>query len=207
MTDLLAVGLASWIIQDGNYGDFRRGDRKAFALEFFASTDLDKVKAESTTLPSLERGWGAIHKALGKVVHVTDDWWVIDTGILIYNGAEKPPTDVRVGDRVTGEINVGIDPFAYFERLARDPNAPALIYDWEIEKIEMQTSPFVEVQPRLRTRDPRQLGMMEIDATNAWTDDGGAADYVLHCRRLDGPARRTRSRNDQGREKALQSRG
>jgi hypothetical protein len=34
MTDLLVVGLSSWIIQDGNYGNFSRGADAAFALEF-----------------------------------------------------------------------------------------------------------------------------------------------------------------------------
>ncbi|HYW59089.1 MAG TPA: hypothetical protein VE909_01095, partial [Xanthobacteraceae bacterium] len=90
---------------------------------------------------------------------------------------------------VRGEIFIGIDPFFYFERLAREPDAPALIYDWEIEKIEMQTAPFIEVRPRLRERDPARLGWTEIAETDAWKDDGGLADYVLHCRRLDGSPR------------------
>jgi hypothetical protein len=202
MTDLLAVGLASWIIQDGNYGEFERGDHRAFALEFSASTELDKVKPEGEHTPFLERSWGAMHKALGKVVHMTVDWWAIDAGILIYNEAQKPPRDVQLGDWVTGEIYVGIDPFDYFERLARHPDAPALIYDWKIEKIEMQTSPFIKRQPWLVSVDLSRPGLMEIETTNAWVDDGGLADYVLHCRRLDGPARRTRGRTDQRIQKA-----
>ena len=66
MTDLLAVGLASWIIQDGNYGDFKRGDRKAFALEFWASAKLDTVKREGATMPSLERNWALPTKLWAK---------------------------------------------------------------------------------------------------------------------------------------------
>jgi hypothetical protein len=34
MTDTLVVGLHSWIIRDGNYGDFARDTNAAFALEF-----------------------------------------------------------------------------------------------------------------------------------------------------------------------------
>jgi hypothetical protein len=196
MTALLAVGLGSWIIQDGNYGDFKRGDRKAFALEFWASAELDKVKSEVAPIPSLETSWGAIHKALGKVVHMTDEWWAIDVGILIYTDAQEPPKDVGLGDWVSGEINVGIDPFMYFERLARHADAPALIYDWKIEKIEMETSPFIKRRPWLVPIDLSRPELMEIETTNAWVDDGGLANYILHCRRLDGPARRTRSRSD-----------
>jgi hypothetical protein len=193
MTDLLAVGLAAWIIQDGNYGDLKRGDHAAFALEFYASTKLNEVEPETPPMPSLIGAGDALYKALGQVAHIGDDWWALDVGILIFR-EEKPPQNVRLGGWMSGEIHVGIDPFFYFESLARQPSAPALIYDWEIEKIEIQTAPFVEVQPRLRKRDPTRLGWSEIDRTNAWEDDGGSADYILHCRRLDRPARRTRSR-------------
>jgi len=44
MADSLVVGLSSWIIQDGNYGDFSRGERAAFALEFYASTEIRRSK-------------------------------------------------------------------------------------------------------------------------------------------------------------------
>src|SRR5437870_1903422 len=32
------IGLASWIIQDGNYPDFSLGDQRRFALEFSATS-------------------------------------------------------------------------------------------------------------------------------------------------------------------------
>ena len=37
---LIQVGLASWIIQDGNYGDFTVGQQAKFALEFGALNGL-----------------------------------------------------------------------------------------------------------------------------------------------------------------------
>jgi hypothetical protein len=192
MTDLLTVELASWIIQDGNYGDFTRGNLAAFALEFRASTKLDEVDPERQRRPSLISVGDARYKALGQVVHVSDDWWVIDVGPLLYR-EEKPPRNARLGGWMGGEIHIGIDPFFYFERLAHQPNAPALIYDWKIEKIEMQTAPRIEVRPRVMERDPARLGWREIAKINAWEDDGSFADYI-HCKRLDGPARRTLTR-------------
>ena len=33
--ELLNVGLDAWIIQDGNYADFRVGEEQDFALEFY----------------------------------------------------------------------------------------------------------------------------------------------------------------------------
>jgi hypothetical protein len=38
MTNSFKIGLSSWIIQDGNYPDFKQGERAAFAIEFFAPT-------------------------------------------------------------------------------------------------------------------------------------------------------------------------
>ena len=52
-SDLLTVGLASWVVQDGNYGDFARGKRAAFALEFFALESLLPIEAPSAEKPSL----------------------------------------------------------------------------------------------------------------------------------------------------------
>jgi hypothetical protein len=190
MTDSLVVGLSSWIIQDGNYGDFNRGDRAAFALEFYASTQLAEINAGRAPTPSLIHVGAAQYRTLGQVVHVADDWWVINAGILLFR-EERPSRTVRPGNWLGGEIYVGVDPFFYFERLASQPDAPSLIYDWTIEKIEMQTAPFIEIHPRTMQRDPERLGWREIGSTNAWKDDEGRAEYNLHCKRTTDPPRRT----------------
>jgi hypothetical protein len=48
---------------------------------------------------------------------------------------------VRRGGWLRGNVYIGVDPYFYFEQLGHEPGAPALIYDWKIEKIEMQTAP------------------------------------------------------------------
>jgi len=196
MADSLVVGLASWIIQDGNYGDFTCGERTAFALEFYASTELAEIDPGSAPAPSLIQGGGARYRASAQVVYVSDDWWVIDAGIVLFR-EERPPRAVRQGTWLGGEVYVGVDPFFYFERLASQANAPPLIYDWMIEKIETQTAPFIEIGPQMMGRDPERLGWKEIGSTNAWNDDGGRAEYILHCKRIEGPARRTLSRKSE----------
>ena len=98
-------------------------------------------------------------------MHVADDWWVLNVGILVFR-EERPPTNARRGRWLRGKIYIGIDPFFYFERLARQPGAPALIYDWKIEKIEVQTAPLIEVKPRVMARDPAKLGWREIVETD-----------------------------------------
>ncbi len=87
-------------------------------------------------------------------------------------------------------IAFGVDPFFYFQRLARQDGAPALIYDWTVTKIEMQTAPRRETKPKYLERDPRLLGWREIEKTDAWQDDNGSAEYLLYCRRSEAPPRR-----------------
>jgi hypothetical protein len=188
MTDILAVGLSSWLIQDGNYGDFARDANAAFALEFYASLSLEEVEPDPSRAPSLTHVGDANYDVLGQVVHVADDWWVLNVGILVFR-EERPPTNARRGRWLRGKIYIGIDPFFYIERLARQPGAPALIYDWKIEKIEVQTAPLIEVKPRVMARDPAKLGWREIVETDARGDEG---EYLLHCNRLDSPPRATR---------------
>jgi hypothetical protein len=184
----LVVGLSSWVIQDGNYRDFARGTNSAFALEFYASPPLEEFEPASAIAPSLTYIADASYEVIGQVVHVATDWWVIDVGILAFQEATLP-TNLRQGSWFRGRIQIGIDPFFYFQRLARQPSAPALIYDWRIERIEVQTAPLIEVRPRVMERDPTKLGWKEIVETSAWEDEG---EYLLYCHRLDSPTRRTR---------------
>jgi hypothetical protein len=183
MTDTLIVGLYSWIIQDGNYAEFSRDAEVAFALEMHAPSPLKAVDPDFQPVPSLRHVGGAHYEAVGQAVYVADDWWVFDIGVLTFR-EERPPVDLCQGNWLRGEIFIGIDPFYYFERLAHQAGAPALIYDWKIEKIEEQTSPLIEVRPRVMARDPNRLGWKEIAETNSREDAG---EYLLHCKRIGGP--------------------
>jgi hypothetical protein len=102
--------------------------------------------------------------------------------------AGMPPDDITVGCWVSGEINVGVDPFDYFERLSRCYAAPALIYDWDVKKIELETTPVIEFG-RMRTRDQSRREWREVEDTRARTG-GFTEEFVLHCSRLDTPPRR-----------------
>ena len=125
----------------------------------------------------------ADYEVVGQVIHVADHWWAIDVGVLVFQETE-PPATVRQGSWLRGKISIGIDPFFYFERLAHQPGAPAQIYDWKIERIEVQTAPLIEVKPRVLERDPTKLGWKDVLKTNAWEDEG---EYLIHCTRIGGP--------------------
>jgi len=191
ISDYLGIGLASWVIQDGNYGDFVSGKHAAFALEFFAVTLLVTIEPPIGERPALNHLDGSQYEAVGKVVYVGADWWVLDVGFLAYSMTPLPP-NAQLGGWIEGEICIEIDHFAYFETLAKEADAPALIFDWKIEKIKIQTAPWIEVRPNSWQRDHAQNGWQEIDMTAAWHDDEGHAAYILLCTKLDSPARRTR---------------
>ena len=183
MTGHPVVGLSSWVIQDGNYGDFAQGENTAFAIEFYAGSALEEFEPNPAASPSLTHLGNACHAASGQVVHVAEDWWAIDVGILAFR-QEIPPAHVKSGAWLRGEMYVGVDPFFYFEELGHRPGAPALIYDWNIERVYVQTAPLDGVRHRIMVRDPAKLGWKEIAETKAWEDEG---EYLLHCVRLDGP--------------------
>lgn len=183
----ILVGLASWIIQDGNYSDFHRTQVAPFAIEFYQQIPFE---LSIVTSVSMRRSGATVYEVSGQIIHATDKWWAVDFGLLMFQES-KIPDNLRKGDWIRGIIEIGIDPFYYFESLSLEADAPALIYDWSIEKIDMQTAPFAEVSPKVFARDYSLSGWKEVAETDAWTDDGGHADYLLHCRRIPGIPRKT----------------
>ncbi len=182
----LPIGLSSWIIQDGNYDDFEVGQTRAFALEFYAPQSLTRVRAGSKAFRHVV---DADFDVRSECVHGAKNWWILDFGLLAYS--DRPaPEPLEVGQLFQGRISLGVDPFFYFEEHARQEGTPALIYDWRIDRIEMQTAPFVE-QHRMLVRDASKLGWRSIERTKAWDDDGGNAEYLLHCTCLDDRPRRS----------------
>jgi hypothetical protein len=188
MKNLFIIGLPSWTIQDGNYGDFKRGDQASFALEFYAPSGLSLAEVDSPSV-ELEHVHGSTYRMVAKVFHVREvEWWAIDAGIRIYRDG-RPPPDIEEGSWVSGEAYVGVDPFIYMERHSRHHTAPGLIYDWIIHKIELNIAPYIKVDAGYMMRDPAKSSWREIEQTNAWKD-GASADYVLHCELLNNPPRR-----------------
>lgn len=181
MLNELAVGLSAWIIMDGNYGEFQKGQRAAFALEFYDETSLRIAEHRSDCFMRHESG--SSYQVGGCVTHISENWWAMDFGIPVFQNA-LPPKDVRPGTWLEGRVYIGIDPFFYFEQISHFDDAPDMIHDWIIERIEMQTAPFVDAGGNLMVRDPTMSGWREIPQTDAWNDDNGSAEYLLHCRRI-----------------------
>ena len=190
MVEKLAIGLASWIIQDGNYPDFEVGQVRPFALEFYARDKLKVVDEGHPLKPNCVNQFGAHFSIIGTSIYLAADWWVIDFGIPAYT-SYPTKTQHKLGALFEGDVYIGVDHFDYFERLSKFESAPSLIFDWKVERIQIQTAPFIDQGDRTLVRDPEKIGWRDVNKTNAWDDDEGLAQYILHCTRLSATPRRS----------------
>jgi hypothetical protein len=174
------VGLSSWIIQDGNYGEFHVGDAARFALEFYPR----EMRVARLHEPMSERQWASHYRVRGLVAHTGRSAWVVDFGVMAYQNQESPHF-AKKGIWVEGEVYLGVDPFFYFEELYAQPGMPALQYDWHIRNIWLETTPWLTTKDEkgttIRSRDESARSFVEVAQTDAWNDDDGHAEYVLEC--------------------------
>lgn len=171
----IVISLDSWIIQDGNYGDFQVGDITEFALEFYP-VDIRK----HGDVKSITRRDHSTYTLNAEVIYIDNEAWVIDFGLKAFE-EQKIPKGIKVGDFVSGEFVIGIDPFFYFENLKQKSTFPDITYKWKIDKIEMETTPLIETSPKYFERDKENESYIEVQKTDAWKDFDGNASYYLYC--------------------------
>jgi hypothetical protein len=180
----LEIYLARWIIEDGNYDDFCVGDRRKFALEFWAPTPLTK---SAENVMALREQSGHSYDVTGKLVFTSDGVWVIDCSVLAYFERESEiDGECKVGDFVQGSLRFGVDPFFYFEQHYKIPNIPPLIYEWQVNSIEQDTTPYIlSNDARTYIRDERRRSHQSVRGTakNFIIPDQGP-EFILYCSRL-----------------------
>jgi hypothetical protein len=190
--DQWRIHLESWIIEDGNYPDFVRGTTVEFAVELFTKN----LRPSSERIHRARAIEGDGYEIIGEVIYGRRGIWIVDFGLLAFGGSKtfgglRLPERIRRGDYVTATGALGIDESSYFEHFSKREDIPGIIYTWRIDRICMQTAPFIEYHspegPRLLMRDEDQLGYKDIERTDAGHDDGGHAEYLLYCTRLDVP--------------------
>lgn len=174
------IGLAAWIIQDGNYPDFSAGQEYGFALRFYAQPfallrqGLSKCKYLQDCL----------YEITAPVVFRKGNLSVIDFGILAYT---EQNLGAEVGDWIIGNIDIDVDPFMYFENWERQPDVPKLRNKWRIDRIFLETTPLIEEKPKYFVRDAARFSEIEVTKTDAWNDDNGNGSYRLECIQLEKP--------------------
>jgi hypothetical protein len=100
------LGLSSWIIQDGNYGDVARGDGLEAAVEFGFEDAPALVDATDISARHVD---GSTYDVVGRIVLTEADVWVMDIGICVFN-ERAPPRGLAVGDTVAGRAFIGNRP-------------------------------------------------------------------------------------------------
>lgn len=176
------VGLDSWIVQDGNYPDFVTGQRTDFALEFASRGGLRPLDgAQEMSVRWIE---GSRYEVTAQIVHDKPNAQVLDFGILAFRfiGIEDPTHRSRSGAWVTGEINLSVDPFFYFDQLAHEEGFPALIYTWTVQEILQKAA---EGSPNIGAggvRADTSQDFVRIDKTDVWGDVSTSPSYLLRCR-------------------------
>ena len=176
----LNIGLDSWIIQDGNYPDFSVGQKAQFALEFYPHS----LKLSESRSPLATHLKASRYQVCAQVVYLNERVWVLDMGFLAYNQTYPLPQGAAKGSWVEAEIYLGIDPFMYFEGLKSMPGMPRLTYSFLVTQILLETTPWLTTQT-MKLRDEQNESYQEVAETNAWSDDGGDASYILKCVSID----------------------
>lgn len=182
--DSLFIGVSSWIIQDGNYPDFRIGDAINIALEFHPY----RVCESTSNSSSIIRLASCHYRVNAKTIFLNDNVVVLDFGYLAYDQA-SPPRWMRSNSYVDADVYLGIDPFFYFEELHATRGMPELRYRFRVVGIELETTPWMSTVDShgrtIRNRDDSQTSFSPVAETDAWTDDDGNAHYILELERID----------------------
>jgi hypothetical protein len=180
----LHIGVSSWIIQDGNYPDFRIGDVVRFALECHPHRILES-SANSKLCTRLS---ASNYRVTAQTVFTTKNVFVLDFGFLAYDQAPSPKW-MKAGQFVDADLYVGIDPFFYFEELHAIKGMPELRYGFRIRDIELETTPWISTVDSngrtIMTRDESNQSFRQVAETDAWSDDNGNAHYVLDVERIE----------------------
>jgi hypothetical protein len=181
----LDIAIDSWIISDGNYEDFQVGETRNFALEFCTPT----LVRTNQRVASLRQQPYYSYSISGELIFATEDVTVIDCGVLAYSEQKCIVDKCVVGDFVQGDLTFGVDPFFYFEKLCHIPGIPALIYSWQINSIEQDTTPYILSEIYGRTgyiRDETRRSFKAVRGTdeNVTIPTDICPGFVLHCTKL-----------------------
>lgn len=168
------IGVASWIIQDGNYEDFKVENPVEFALQFYSKEFYPSHIKQKFS----EKSGPSKYVINGEVIYLSPDAWILDFGVCAYR-ADEPPPGITLNSFVAAEIYLSIDDFVYYDYLYEIIGMPPMIYSWDINSIiqESRPAPYSNKQPIYKF----------VNKTNAWEDCGGSCHYILSCTKSDQP--------------------
>src|SRR5438552_8025029 len=147
------IGLDAWIIRDGNYPDFRVGQTCLFAVEFIPEGALRVATGNQEVQRDADDRYLVTARVVASAQAV--ECYVLDLGgLMVYGARPGGPEQFVEGETVQGRVQLGVDPYDYFETLGYRNDIPPPIYQWTIVRLFRQGPPQVE-----------------IEGTDTWHDD------------------------------------
>jgi len=104
--------------------------------------------------------------------------------VLAYSEQERGiESGCKVGDSVHGNLSFGVDPFFYFETHCKIPGIPPLIYEWRVDSIEQDTTPYIlSNDGRMYIRDESQRSHRSVRGTHpSLIKPDQCPEFVLFC--------------------------
>ena len=83
-------------------------------------------------------------------------------------------------------MRFGVDPFFYFEQYGKIPNIRPLIYEWQVNSIEQDTTPYIlsnVARTYIRDESQRSYQAVRGTAKDLIIPDQGP-EFILYCSEL-----------------------
>jgi hypothetical protein len=184
------IGVDGWVLQDTGR-DFRRGDRTVFSVMLHP---LELRAAPEPARAARPVADANLYDVAGPIVYESAETLVLDCGLKLYL---RRPEDLTDAAAVTGRGYLWMEAPGQWPWTEAE-TFPPLAYSWEIERIRLETTPWVPISGGANAfqRDLSRQSFEEIDATDAMgandRRDRLGPDYVFDCRLLDEPPRAVR---------------
>lgn len=175
------IATSAWMIEDGNYREFRVGQQVRFAL----SAAPQILQSGVSGGPLLNRMRRSRYRFHGRMAYRAADGWVLDIGFPVFVEGE-PPAFAPVGSWLSGELVLGLAPLFYLAQYARGPGALPLICPWRIDRVLRNVTPLIAsidgAGRRIVLPDEQQEAFVEARGTDVRTYRN--RDYLMECTRL-----------------------
>lgn len=176
------------------YEDIVPGSEVAFAVEFgwdFSRKPYPFARAIDRTTFAAHQA-GCRYRVRGEVIYA-DGWsWVLDCGIHVFfednpQQGYTPTQPYGVGEYLTGDVLLGIDPRSYHWLKPQPMGMPPVLYDWAIEGASKQVAPYIETKKEHGTsryeRDPLSWAITQLSVLEQVMARGGTmiTYSTVHC--------------------------
>jgi len=184
-------------VMDGPYQDVHCGQTIELLTGFNAISLEPTIKAEksSIALGDFEYMFVSEVSYMNKLIN---SFCVLNIGFNIAVGYSNFKGAV-VGSYLIGQGFLFVSDDNLWYNFGTDPTYPPLVYTWQINRIRLNTTPYITVTTpvgnKTQERDQSRLSFVESAKTDVWEDlkkyGLGSAQYVLHCTLLDIPPKFT----------------